>query len=223
MSSDPVISTIASAYEAQSVAIVADDHPIFCDGLAQTIARLMPELIVKQAATFDGVLAAAQAGPAPTLFLLDLNFPGMHPVSSIALLRQAYPGASIVIVSMSDDTKTIEAILRAGADGFISKATSPEAFAAALADVQAGGIVALQGPARLTMIEAIEADFPTLTPRQIEVLKLLVSGLSNKEIARTLNLSPFTIRMHVSGVLHELGVTTRAAAAAIGARYRDYI
>jgi DNA-binding NarL/FixJ family response regulator len=196
--------------------IVADDHPVFRDGLKRLVSAASPDATVVEAGSMAEVLAIAEAGKAPDLFVLDLLFPGMDPRETLPALRARFPRSSIVIVSMVDDEATIRQIMKLGADGFVGKAVPSERMISAIMDVKAGQFVVL--PADEAAISdgstGMGAPVLELTPRQHDVLSCLAQDKSNKEIGRMLAISPFTVRIHVSALLRILKVDSRALAAA---------
>lgn len=196
--------------------IVADDHPVFREGLNRLITKAIDDAEVLETDRFAGVLKLAAEAP-PDLFVLDLNFPGFLAADSIAQLRIAYPMAAITIVSMQDDPQTIEDVISLNVDGFISKAIDPIRIGSAIASVLDGEVVII-GPQDAERLpeSGVQSNIAKISARQLDVLKLVVAGKTNKEIARALELSPFTVRSHVSALLKKLGLSTRSAAAATG-------
>jgi DNA-binding NarL/FixJ family response regulator len=192
--------------------VVADDHPVFRDGLKRLLAAASPNATIIEAGTMDEVLAIASQPPAPSLFVLDLLFPGMRPKETLPHLRERFPRSSIVIVSMIDDEATVQQIMRLGADGFVGKAVSSQRIVDGIMAVKAGQFVVIRAEQGASQ-SADGTSVLDLTPRQKDVLQCLAQDKSNKEIGRMLSISPFTVRIHVSALLRILQVESRALAA----------
>ena len=188
--------------------IIADDHPMFREGMTRTVQRLLPGAVVQEAgdlATVNALLR--EAGEVDTL-ILDLRFPGLTCISQLAELRQQLKRTTLVLVSMVDDPALIEQVMALGVDGFIGKNIAPDEIGQALLAIREGEVLVKFAPSGL-----LPLDTHTLTTRQQEVLRLIAQGKTNKEIAKALNISPFTVRIHVSSLLRSLNVPSRAAAA----------
>jgi DNA-binding NarL/FixJ family response regulator len=192
--------------------LIADDHPLYCDALRAVVPQACPGADMGEAASQEQVLAAVAGEHAFNLILLDLNLPGATGLSCLHALRRIVPMTPIVVVSAVGDPKVMQDVIRAGANAFIPKSAPSQVLINALKVILAGGTY------MPTVIVAAlrNADGAPgrseLTLRQRRVLELLSTGLSNKRIARELEISEITVKAHVSAIFRRLGVSSRMQA-----------
>ena len=193
--------------------IVADDHPLFREAMARTVQRVLPDALLEEAGDLQQVLELASQGEAPDTLILDLRFPGLTGIGRLVDLRQQLRSTTLIVVSMVDEPSLIELVMASGVDGFIGKSIAPDEIGAAILAIREGEVLVKYAPSGLLPNLGSDAELEHLTHRQHEVLRLIAQGKTNKEIARALDISPFTVRIHVSSLLKALNVTSRTAAA----------
>ena len=204
--------------------LLVEDHALVRAAVAQAIAA--PDIVVVAEARAAEEALELAAREQPDLILLDINLPGMSGLELLRELRARVPGSAVVMLSATAVERDIEDAIVYGAVGYLSKDLAPEALRRAIRGYRAGQLPMPRALAMRLMLHLAdtarrrsrgEAD-PGLTPRQREVLRLLSEGLTNREIADALSLSPRTVERHVGAILARLEVPNRAAAAS---RYRD--
>lgn len=193
--------------------IVADDHPLFREAMVRTVQRVLPQAQLEEAGDLQQVLSLARQGEVPDTLILDLRFPGLDCLERLAELRQLLRRTTLIIVSMVDDPALIEQVMASGMDGFIGKSVAPDELGEAILAIRDGEVLVRYSPSGLLPSLGNAGELEQLTHRQHEVLRLIAQGKTNKEIARALDISPFTVRIHVSSLLKALNVTSRTAAA----------
>ena len=205
--------------------LVVDDHPLMAEALALALQSLHGDAIVETAQDLPSAFTIAEASPAPKLALLDLGLPGCSGLEALERFRERCPAVPVVVVSASSDVSAILCALDLGAMGYIPKHSPRDVIVNAVRLTTAGGIYVPSeaigarssgnhNPSRQAAPQPLRlsARGLGLSPRQADVLALLLKGLSNKLIARTLAISENTVKAHVSAVLRALGVTSRTSA-----------
>jgi DNA-binding NarL/FixJ family response regulator len=200
--------------------LIADDHEIVREGIKLLLSDLSADLSMVEAADRSQVLACLSNNPDLDLILLDLYMPGVTDLDLLSEVCNSYPQIPVIILSATDDARVMQRVIDRGAAGFIPKSAAHAVMSSAIQLVLSGGVYippamvhqpeadAAGIPARMTPVSQLE-----LTPRQIEVLKLLGEGKSNKTIARELGLSAHTVKIHVTAIFKALGVNNRTEAA----------
>jgi NarL family two-component system response regulator LiaR len=201
--------------------IIVDDHPVVRQGLRTFLETQKDLEIVSEAA--DGEEALTQIGESvPDVVLMDLVLPGIDGIEATRRARELSPSTKVIVLtSFADDAKVFPAI-KAGAAGYLLKDVEPVQLADAIRSVHAGE--ALLHPtvaARLMQeVSSEERRGPggTLTERELEVLRLIARGMSNRKISRELTVSEKTVKTHVSNILAKLHLADRTQAALYAVR-----
>jgi two-component system, NarL family, response regulator LiaR len=203
--------------------LVADDHPVVRQGLRTFLATQEDLDVVGEAATCSEAAERA-AELRPDVVLLDLVMPGGDGIEAARKIRAASPLSKVIVLTSYPDDATVLPALEAGAAGYLLKDVEPQELADGVRRVHRGESLLHPAVARRVIREAVGPGTASardaLTPRELDVLRLLARGLPNKLIARELGIAERTVKTHVSSILAKLGVTDRTQAALYAVRER---
>jgi DNA-binding NarL/FixJ family response regulator len=198
--------------------LIADDHELFRAGIQRILRDVLGEVAIVEAGDLDSARKVVAEHDDLDLVLLDLNMPGMEGFRSVRRLSDEASSALLVVVSASESQEDIRSAIRCGAAGFIPKASSAAVLIAALRLILAGGVYVPPILIDDGIVAGEHGAAAPVTPREYDVLKFLVRGKSNKEIARELAVSMSAVKLHVSAVLRKLDVNNRTEAAVVAER-----
>jgi two-component system nitrate/nitrite response regulator NarL len=204
--------------------LLIDDHALVRKGIEELLQSRGVQVVAAVGSGEEGVRRAREL-PAD-LILLDVKMPGMNGIETLKQLRASGIGTPVVMLTMSREDADLSAALRAGAQGYLLKDIEPEDLVPALeATLQGSNVVARElvgslarlvrddaGPQKAARPRAA-APFAELTPRELEILGCIADGSSNKMIARELEITDGTVKLHVKAILRKLGLRSRVEAA----------
>jgi len=193
----------------RSTVLLADDHAVVRLGLRAMIDQ-QPDLQVVAEADTGPRAIATFLEIAPDIAVVDLVLPEKDGAEVCEAIRAERPRARVLIVSSSAASEHVHRALKAGAQGYLLKDSSPSALLSAIRDVLAGHRVVPAGVAQSLAERAYQSD---LSPREHDVIQLVVDGLSNKLIADRLRLTEATVKTHLTHIFEKLGVEDRTQAA----------
>lgn len=199
--------------------LLADDHPVVRRGLAALLDTVEGFAVVGQAADGDAAVREA-ALLRPDVVVLDLRMPGLPAVQSIAEIGQSVPSAAVLVLTMEEDPDVVVDVLRAGARGVLLKGADLDDVGRAVRAVAAGQLVVdtALAPELVRRLRpahdrpALRGRWEDLSPRELDVLRLLAAGLASAAIADRLGLATKTVSNHTTSLLAKLGVGTRREA-----------
>ncbi|KAF0674700.1 LuxR C-terminal-related transcriptional regulator [Profundibacterium mesophilum] len=204
--------------------LVIDDHPLYGEALGIALGEVFPGCEIRTQTTLAGAIAALDEGFSPELIMLDLKLPDVTGISGFQSLRTHVPDVPITVISALTSSEVIEALMAAGAAGFIPKDISSQGLRTALGLVRDGHRYVPpshhapppskeqgRGPTVAQICDRI-AD---LTPQQARIMKLICAGKPNKQIAYEMSLAEATVKAHITALLRRLGVQNRTQAAVL--------
>ena len=196
---------------------VIDDHPLFREGVTRSLSEIDGFQIVAEGSTKDDAIRVAETLQ-PDVLLMDISMPGGG-LNAILPILTTVPSQKIVMLTVSESSDDVTAALNSGAKGYVLKGVGSRALAEIIRSVAAGeSYVAPALSARLLSSRSSPAPktpsaLEALTARELQVLQLVASGLSNKHVARQLDLHEKTVKHHMTQIMAKLGVANRTEAA----------
>lgn len=195
--------------------LIADDHALFRDGLALRLEQIAPDAAISQASGYSQVFKILKADNNFDILILDVEMQDMPWLESLKQIRELAPQTKIIVVSASEDIRTIRTILGTGVKGYIPKRSEIKVFNNAFKLISDGGTYVppnLIDNTPLNNISGRNTGIKTLTTRQSQVLDLIAQGKSNKQIAYDMGVSESTVKLHINALLRSLHVSNRTQA-----------
>lgn len=199
--------------------LIIDDHPLLRRGVSQLLELEEDMALIGEAGEpMEGIRLALELDP--DMVLLDLNMPGMNGIETLKRLREEGFAGRVVMFTVSDHEEDVVDALQAGADGYLLKDMDPDEMIRQLRQASLGRMVIsesltalLAGALRSQRSQPAAPDIQSLTQREREILRELAGGLSNKMIARKLDITEGTVKVHVKHLLKKLNLRSRVEAA----------
>jgi DNA-binding NarL/FixJ family response regulator len=202
--------------------LIVDDHPLFRAALKGAVAAACTNCRFIDADSVAALFDALEQHPDTDLLLLDLNLPGAYGLCALAHLRGSHPELPVIVVSATDDLRTVRQVMAFGAQGFVSKSADAGSIARSVSSVLRGEYVFPGGPAADAEPDVAAFDLAQrlaqLTAQQFRVFGMLCSGRLNKQIAHEMQITEATVKAHMTAILRKLGAANRTQAVLLAGR-----
>lgn len=198
---------------------IVDDHPIVREGLVAALDDESDFMLVGAVGSTEELIEQC-AQWRPDIVLLDFEMPGLSGVDAVRELVRALPNGHVIVFTAYADDERIIGAVRSGAKGYLLKGAPAHEVAQAIRDVHSGGSYLPPAIAAVLARQMREPKRTSLSARERDVLRFVADGLSNKQIARRLEITERTVKYHVNSAMTKLGADNRAQAVAVAVRRR---
>jgi len=204
--------------------LIVDDHPVFRDGLRQCLEARKTIRVLATVGSGEELWKTLRAHGRPQIVLMDVELPGEGGIELTRALHEKHPEVRVVMLTAFSDSERVFAALKAGAVGYLLKNVAPDEIRATVERAAAGEPM-LSGEIAGRVLREFEREeeryreqLDALTPREEEILKLLATGESNREIGKRLFISEQTVKNHVASIFRKLQVNDRTKAALLAVK-----
>ena len=187
--------------------VIVDDHPLVLDGLVSRLERSGQVEVVGRAGNGEEAIEIVEQLN-PDVVLIDINMPVMNGIDAAEIFNERFGHIKLLVLSMHDDREYVVNMARAGAKGYVLKSASADEMLMAIQAVHAGGVYYSPSIAEILLSAEQSTQDESLTSREQVVLKLLAQGMSNKEMARSLDISVRTVETHRRNIKLKLDIST---------------
>nr|WP_255613339.1 response regulator transcription factor [Pseudogemmobacter faecipullorum] len=204
--------------------MIVDDHPLMCEALSTTLAHAFGHPRIRQAASLAAAEASIRSDGAPDAVVLDLTLPDVRGIEGVVTLRNRLPGTPLTVISAEVDPMMVAAAMGAGASGFIAKSLPRAELVQAFRRQWAGEVVLPEGYEEDTPASndtaVLAQNFASLTPQQMNILRLICQGSPNKIISYELSIAEATVKTHIAAIMSKINVQNRTQAALLASKAR---
>ena len=199
--------------------VIVDDHPLVREGLRKVLELDQDLLVVDEAGDGQGAINMTRS-LRPNVVLMDINMPGTNGIEATRVIKRELPSIGVIALTIHDEEEYVLELVRAGVSGYVLKDIPPSKLIETIKTVARGHSVidssitnkVLGEINRLSRHRRVREDWETLTDREMDVLKLMAQGCSNKEIAKKLTISEKTVKNHITNIFRKLQVDDRTQA-----------
>jgi two-component system response regulator DegU len=199
--------------------LIIDDHPLVREGLRKVLELEKDIEVIDEAGDGQGAINMARRLQ-PDIILMDINMPGTNGVEATRVIKREFPQIGIIALTIHEDEEYVLELVRAGVSGYVLKDIVPSKLVETIRTVAAGDSVIDPSITRMLFTELnrltrrrqAKEEWETLTEREMDILKLMTQGQSNKEIAVELSISEKTVKNHITSIFRKLQVEDRTQA-----------
>jgi len=207
--------------------VIVDDHPLVREGLRKILEMDKDIVVIDEAGDGQGAINVARKVK-PDVVLMDINMPGTNGIEATRVIKREFPLIGVIALTIHEEEEYVLELVRAGVSGYVLKDIAPAKLVETIKTVARGHSVIdpsitnkIFGEiTRLSRNRRAREDWETLTEREMDVLKLIAQGRSNKEIARILTISEKTVKNHITNIFRKLQVDDRTQAVLFAIKHR---